>query len=212
MVGQPADPGQHFHRRHVEVRPFPPPGSDEPIDLVGGVLRHSANLRRHRPGIIRKVSVSHGDQLREAERALDQAEWDKARRGFEAVLETSESAPAYEGLGLALWFLGRVDEGIAARQRAFELYARERQCSDAARVAVWVPTSTRSRAAMSAARGWVARAERAVLTEVDTCDGHGWVAVERARTAPRSPTRSAMRGRRWRSPATRTTASSRSSP
>ena len=128
------------------------------------------------------MSVSHGDQLREAERALDQAEWDKARRGFEAVLETSESAPAYEGLGLALWFLGRVDEGIAARQRAFELYARERQCSDAARVAAWVSHQHTIAGRASAARGWLARAER-VLTEVARCDGHGWVAIERARTA-----------------------------
>ena len=131
---------------------------------------------------MRRVSVkSVGDQLHEAELALEQADWDRARRGFEAVLETGESAPAYEGLGLALWFLGRVAEAIAARERAFELYARERQCSDAARVAVWVAHQHAIAGRMSAARGWVARAERALI-EVDTCAGHGWVAVEHART------------------------------
>ena len=34
----------------------------------------------------------------------------------------------------------------------------------------------------SAARGWLARAER-VLDGIPTCAGHGWVAVERARQA-----------------------------
>ena len=121
-----------------------------------------------------------GEVLHEAERALEQAEWDTARRGFEAVLEIAESAPAYEGLGLALWFLGRVADGIAARERAFELFARESRCSDAARVAVWVSHQHAIAGRMSAARGWLARAERA-LTEVARCAGHGWVAVEHAR-------------------------------
>ena len=133
---------------------------------------------------MRRVSVkSVGDQLHEAELALEQANWDGARRGYEAVLETGESAPAYEGFGLALWFLGRVAEAIAARERAFELYARERQCSDAARVAVWVAHQHAIAGRMSAARGWVARAERALM-DVDTCAGHGWVAVEHARLSP----------------------------
>lgn len=126
---------------------------------------------------------TEGDPLRDAERALEQADWDRARRGFEAVLETTDSAPAYEGLGLALWFLGRVADGIAARERAFELYARERRCSEAARVAVWVSNQHEIAGRTSAARGWLARAERA-LGEVGQCAGHGWVAVQRARTAP----------------------------
>ena len=121
-------------------------------------------------------------QLREAEHALEQAEWDRARHGFEAVLETTDSPPAYDGLGLALWFLGQVADGIAARERAFEAYAREGRCSDAARVAVWVSNQHEIAGRTSAARGWLARAERA-LAEVDRCAGHGWVAVQQARTA-----------------------------
>ena len=105
---------------------------------------------------------AEGDQLREAERALEQAEWDRARQHFEAVLATADSAPAYEGLGLALWFLGEVAEGIAARERAFDAYAAEGRCSDAARVAVWVSNQHEIAGRSSAARGWLARAERAV--------------------------------------------------
>ena len=134
-------------------------------------------------GIMRKVNVRpEGDELGEAERALERAEWDMARRGFESVLETSESARAYEGLGLALWFLGRVADGIAAREQAFDHYARDSRCSDAARVAVWVAHQHAIAGRASAARGWLARAERA-LTDVARCAGHGWVAVERARLA-----------------------------
>lgn len=123
-----------------------------------------------------------GDELREAERALARAEWDRARRGFESVLELTDSAPAHEGLGLALWFLGRVGDGIAARERAFEGYAADHRCSDAARVAVWVSHQHQIAGRRSAARGWLARAER-VLGATGPCAGHGWVAVERANTA-----------------------------
>jgi len=130
-----------------------------------------------------QVSVSaEGDQLQEAERALEDAEWERARVGFEAVLTTGDSAAAYEGLGLALWFLGQVADGIAARERAFDAYAREGRCGDAARVAVWVSHQHQIAGRTSAARGWLARAER-VLAEVARCPGHGWVALQRARTA-----------------------------
>ena len=40
---------------------------------------------------MRKMSVlREGDELREAERALEQADWDGARRAFEAVLESGD--------------------------------------------------------------------------------------------------------------------------
>ena len=73
-------------------------------------------------------------------------------------------------------------EGIAARERAFEEYVVARACGDAARVAVWVSHQHLIGGRTSAARGWLARAERA-LGHVPECAGHGWVAVERARHA-----------------------------
>jgi tetratricopeptide (TPR) repeat protein len=121
-----------------------------------------------------------GADLQEAARALDRAEWREARSAFEAVLENRESAEALEGLGLARWFLGDVREGIALRERAFDAYLREERCSDAARMAVWVSHQHKQGGRASAARGWLARAERS-LENVDVCAGHGWVAVERAR-------------------------------
>ena len=121
-----------------------------------------------------------GESLIEGMQAMERADWESARVAFEAVLETGESADARDGLGQALWFLGDVAGGIAMRERAFEEYVRARRCDDAARMAVWVSHQHLTAGRASAARGWLARSERA-LDGVGGCAGHGWVAVERAR-------------------------------
>jgi DNA-binding NarL/FixJ family response regulator len=120
--------------------------------------------------------------LLEGTRAMDRADWQRARDAFEAVLEAEESAVALEGLGQALWFLGEPAEGIASRERAFEVYLRDGRCDDAARVAVWVSHQHFIGGRASAARGWLARSERA-LDGLEGCAGRGWLAVERARHA-----------------------------
>jgi len=121
-------------------------------------------------------------ELEAGQRALEQARWGAARLSFEGVLDVRESAQAREGLGLALWFLGEVAKGISSRECAFELYSHEGRGDDAARTAVWVSHQHFVGGRVSAARGWLARAER-VLEGVGDCAGHGWVAVERARHA-----------------------------
>jgi ATP/maltotriose-dependent transcriptional regulator MalT len=114
--------------------------------------------------------------------ALADARWDAARRRFEDALAEEETADARDGLGQALWFLGRVEEGVAARERAFEEYARAGRADEAARAAVWVSHQYLISGRSSAARGWLSRAER-VLEGCPVCAGHGWVTVERARHA-----------------------------
>ena len=121
-------------------------------------------------------------ELEAGQRALERARWESARLHFETVLGSGESAEAREGLGLALWFLGEVAKGISSRECAFELYARARRGDDAARTGVWVSHQHLVGGRVSAARGWLARAER-VLDGVGDCAGHGWVAVEQARHA-----------------------------
>ncbi|RYB92418.1 helix-turn-helix transcriptional regulator [Nocardioides glacieisoli] len=122
------------------------------------------------------------DELEAGRRALALAHWALARKSLEAVLAADESAEAREGLGLALWFLGDVAGGIDSRSRAFELYAAAGRCGDAARTAVWVSHQHVVGGRQSAARGWLGRAERALEAVVE-CEGHGWVAVEKARHA-----------------------------
>jgi hypothetical protein len=121
-------------------------------------------------------------RVEEGWRALEAAEWEQARSVFEAVLAVEEPAEALDGQGLALWFLGDVDEGLALRERAFAAYARDGDCSRGARVAVWISRQYLISGRASAAGGWLARAER-VLDATPTCAGHGWITVERARQA-----------------------------
>ncbi|MGY1810307.1 LuxR C-terminal-related transcriptional regulator [Blastococcus sp. SYSU D00669] len=124
-------------------------------------------------------------QLREGWRALERADWESARSAFTAVLcdpSGRGSVEARDGLAQALWFLGEVAEGIALRARAFEGYVAAGRCDDAARVAVWVAHQHTTAGRASAARGWLARCERA-LAGVEPCAGLGWLAFERARQA-----------------------------
>ncbi|MBJ7332722.1 MAG: hypothetical protein JHC95_22700 [Solirubrobacteraceae bacterium] len=123
------------------------------------------------------------DALLDGRHAMVQADWPAARVAFEEVLASGEPDPpgeALEGLGLALWFLGEIDDGIATRERAFEAYASARECDHAAHMAVWVSHQHMVAGRASAARGWLRRAERA-LEDLPACAGHGWVAVEQAR-------------------------------
>ena len=116
------------------------------------------------------------DHLEAGWHALERARWDAARTAFEAALAVEETPDALDGFGLAIWFLGEVKEGIAARERAFSSYVDERRCGEAARVAVWISHQYFVAGRTSASRGWLARAERAV-EENGPCAGHGWVAV-----------------------------------
>jgi hypothetical protein len=63
---------------------------------------------------------------------------DHARRAFASALERVELAEALDGGGLAAWFMGDLDDGLALRERAVARYSREGDCSRAARVALWI--------------------------------------------------------------------------
>ncbi len=123
-----------------------------------------------------------GRHLEEGRRALEAAQWEAARAAFEAALAEAQTPDGIDGLGFARWFLGEVKEGIALRERSFEGYVAEGRCDDAARVGIWVSHQHLIGGRASAARGWLARAERAVEGS-GPCVGQGWVAVERARHA-----------------------------
>ena len=128
------------------------------------------------------MDVRLGGRLDEGRQALEAAHWEEARAAFEAALADEETPDALDGLGLALWFLGAVPDAIAVREQAVEGYARHGRCDDAARLAVWVSHQHLIAGRTSAARGWLARAER-VVEDAAPCAGQGWVAVERARHA-----------------------------
>jgi DNA-binding NarL/FixJ family response regulator len=117
----------------------------------------------------------------EAGQLPESAQWEAARDAFEATLREEDSPDARDGLGLALWFLGRVEEGIAARERAFDGFVAAGRCDEAAQTAAWISHQHLMGGRSSAARGWLSRAERAL--DDSRCEGHGWITVERARHA-----------------------------
>ncbi|HYI35191.1 MAG TPA: LuxR C-terminal-related transcriptional regulator [Thermoleophilaceae bacterium] len=124
---------------------------------------------------------SAGPQHSEGLRLLEAAQWAAARDAFQATLDQQETPDAHDGIGLALFFLGEMEDAIAARERAFEGYVDAGRCDEAARVGVWVSHQYLLSGRASAARGWLARSERAVQDA--ECEGQGWVAIERARHA-----------------------------
>ena len=123
------------------------------------------------------------DEVDAGLRALERADWEQARSLLTHALSVVEVPEAREGLGLALWFLGHVADGIAERELAVAGYLREGRCEDAVRMAVWVSHQHLLGGRPSAARGWLGRAERWVESTRVTCSARGWVAVERARHA-----------------------------
>ena len=137
-------------------------------------------------------------RLDDGQRALDAARWDAAREAFEAVLGDEETPEALDGLGLALWFLGDVPDGIAARERAVEGYARDRALRRRSPNAVWVSHQHLIAGRASAARGWLARAERAV-EGTGTCAGQAGSRSSGHDTPRASRSASSTRAARWRS-------------
>ena len=115
--------------------------------------------------------------------ALERAEWGAAREAFTSALAHQDTPAAHDGLGQALYFLGHVFEGIAERARAFEGYVATGCCDEAARAATWVSHQNLLAGRASAARGWLARAERCLEGSAASCLGRGWLAVEVARQA-----------------------------
>ncbi len=120
------------------------------------------------------------DALDEGRRALAAGEWEEARAAFADVLHDGEQPEARDGLGLALWFLGEIEEGLAVRQLAFAAYAAAGECDAAARLGVWISHQYLISGRGSLANGWLERAERALDGQRD-CAGQGWVLLERAR-------------------------------
>jgi hypothetical protein len=63
--------------------------------------------------------------LEQAQAALAAAEWHAARAAFGEALAAQPRAAVYDGLGLALWWLGDIAGAIEARERAYVTYVDE---------------------------------------------------------------------------------------
>jgi tetratricopeptide (TPR) repeat protein len=103
-----------------------------------------------------------------------------ARHAWREAFETLTSARAIRPLGVedderlaeSAWWIGRVDDCIAARERAFVTYMDQRKPRLAAAVAVRLAEDFFRRQAKSLGNGWLKRAER-LLQDVPDCREHG---------------------------------------
>jgi DNA-binding CsgD family transcriptional regulator len=120
------------------------------------------------------------DLLDAGETALAAADWGGARAAFEASLAERRSPEALDGLGRALWWLGRTGEAIARREEAYAAFRKAGRTAQAARVALWL---SREHAAVpgneAVANGWMRRA-RGLLRDAPPSAAQGWLALARA--------------------------------
>ena len=98
------------------------------------------------------------------------------RQAFETLSQAQqEQALAVEDverLAESAWWIGRIDECIAARERAYATYLDQGKPRSAAAVAVRLAEDFFRRQAKSLGNGWLKRAER-LLQDVPECPEHG---------------------------------------
>jgi tetratricopeptide (TPR) repeat protein len=126
------------------------------------------------------------DQLVEARAARARQDWQAC---FDAVADTRapSSDPAVEAerlelLADAAWWLGRLDDCVDARERAYVLYDELRDERRAGQCAVWLYEHHCFRASPSIAGGWLRRARRALAGDED-CAEFGALLLREAEVA-----------------------------
>jgi len=98
------------------------------------------------------------------------------RQAFETLSQAQQQQPLtvedVERLAESAWWIGRIDECIAARERAFAAYMDQGNPRSAAVVAVRLAEDFFRRQAKSLGNGWLKRAER-LLQDVPECVEQG---------------------------------------
>jgi LuxR family maltose regulon positive regulatory protein len=106
--------------------------------------------------------------------ALDRGVWEEARAAFEEALAQGETAEALEGLGWALFWLDRAEEGLEARERAFLRYRSDGDRRSAARVAYGLAVDSIDFRGEAPSAGWLDKAGT-LLDGLDEGPEHGWL-------------------------------------
>jgi len=126
------------------------------------------------------VSQLIEDPLSEGRKAIARHDWSEAyERLGEADASRNLAATDLEQLAEAAWWTARLDECIAARERAFALHRREGSGRAAARVAMSLAKDYYAKGSSSIGTAWVNRAERLLAEEPESVE-HGW--LERLRS------------------------------
>ena len=113
--------------------------------------------------------------LKAAQDAYARRDWLGARDGFLAAREADElSADDLHALADAAWWLGLVDESLAAAEEAYRMFLQGARPRQAASAATNIAVSLFLRGDDVAGSGWMSRAQR-ILSDQPECPEHGYV-------------------------------------
>ncbi len=119
------------------------------------------------------------DSLEAGRDAARRRAWRDAYRFLQAADEDGRlDADDLESLAEAAWWIGRLDEAIELRERAYAAFADAGESARAGMLAVQLSIDYGLRGAMSVAGGWLGRAER-LLADVPEGAEHGHLALVR---------------------------------
>jgi LuxR family maltose regulon positive regulatory protein len=132
---------------------------------------------------VTEITNFYDGPLAAGSRALESGAWEEAEGLFRSALAVQATPEGWEGLGLALWWLNRLDAAFEARERAYPLYRSAGDRRSAARVALWLAWDYLGvRGQMAVANGWLGRAH-SLLDDLQPCSEHGWLALREAENA-----------------------------
>jgi DNA-binding CsgD family transcriptional regulator len=114
--------------------------------------------------------------------AVGREAWAQAYAGFRTVDPSRLTPEDLEGLADAAWWLSRIDESIAARQRAYAGYAAAGEDPRAAGCGARLCVEHFLRGEAAVAAGWLMRAQRHLRGQPE-CVHYGWLAVCEATVA-----------------------------
>ena len=115
--------------------------------------------------------------------AIDRCSWHEAFEALSGADAVRPLAPEHlEALAEAAWWVGKSDECIRARERAYARFLERDDQRRAARMAIAVAEDHGHKLARAVAQGWLQRAERH-LAAIPECIEHGWLARTQAMLA-----------------------------
>lgn len=140
--------------------------------MIQGETRHATEARVELP-----------DPLAAAAEARDgqdwPAAWEAAVAACDLVADSLAEADRLDLLADAAWWLGRLDDCVDARERAYVIYDELGEARRAGLCAVWLYEHHCFRAQPSIAGGWLRRARR-LLAGDDECVEHGALLLREA--------------------------------
>ena len=111
------------------------------------------------------------DTVAEGRAAFDRHAWRSAYDALHAAdAETPLDPPDLERLGNAAWWLGQLDQVIAALERAYAAYQAAGMPRDAARVALRLSAEVGHQQQHAVSSGWLRRAERLLADEPESSE------------------------------------------